>query len=140
VANQAANEALGLLGEQLVLRIECERLTNAGRADLAAKVRHVSVQENDTAGYDILSYDDAGAKVFIEVKTTRGSIDSDFFISASEMAFARAHSAQYRLYRLYDYSDEADSASFYVLKGALEDDERLRLAPTNFKVSMRRQD
>jgi hypothetical protein len=131
---------LGLLGEQLVLRIEQDRLIRAGRADLAAKVRHVSLLENDTAGYDILSYDDDGKKLFVEVKTTRGAIDSDFFISASELAFARLHSEQYRLYRLYEYSDELDSASFYVLTGAPEDYEQLCLAPTNFKVSVRRQD
>jgi hypothetical protein len=86
------------------------------------------VLENDTAGYDILSYDDAGDKIFVEVKTTHGSIDADFFISASELAFARAHSAQYRLYRLYDYSDETDSARFYVLTGAVEDHEQSCLA------------
>ncbi|SDC80355.1 protein of unknown function [Massilia sp. PDC64] len=140
VANQAANEALGLLGERLVLRIEQERLTNAGRTDLAAKIRHVSVLENDTAGYDILSFDDVGEKVFIEVKTTRGSIDSDFFISASELAFARGHSAQYRLYRLYEYLDDVDSAKFYILTGAPDDHKQLSLAPTNFKVSMRREE
>lgn len=140
IANHVANQELGLLGELLVLRIEQERLIAAERPDLAAKVRHVSVLENDTAGYDILSYSDDGEKIFIEVKTTRGSIDSDFFISASELAFARTHAARYRLYRLCDYSDELDSASFYVLNGLPEDDERLQFAPTNFKVSIRRID
>lgn len=115
IANHAANQELGLLGELLVLRLEKDRLIAAGYPDLAEKVRHVSVLENDTAGYDVLSYEENGTKLFIEVKTTRGQADADFFISASELAFARAHRAQYRLYRLYDYSDELDSASFYVL-------------------------
>jgi hypothetical protein len=56
IANETANEKLGPLGEQLVLRIEQERLTGADRPDLAAKVRHLSLLQNDTAGYDILSY------------------------------------------------------------------------------------
>ena len=139
IGNQVANQELGMLGELLVLRNEQQRLMNDKRPDLAAKVRHVSVLENDTAGYDILSYQLDGQKLFIEVKTTRGPIDSDFFISASELNFARAHAAHYRLYRLYDYSDERDTAGFFVLDGAFEQDGRFCLASTNFRVSLQRE-
>lgn len=139
LANHAANQELGLLGELLVLRTERTKLIAAGRPDLAERVRHVSVLENDTAGFDILSYEDDGTKLFIEVKTTRGKADADFFISASELAFAKANSAQYKLYRLFDYLDESASAQFYVLSGAPDGHEQLRLAATNFKVSIRRE-
>lgn len=139
IADQQANQELGLRGELLVLRTEQEKLTTAGRSDLAAKVRHVSVLENDTAGYDILSFEQDGTKRFIEVKTTRGALDADFFISANELAFARSHQELYHLYRLYDYSDELDSAKFYVVNGAPDANLHLRLVPTNFKVIVRNQ-
>jgi hypothetical protein len=98
---------------------------------------NISTSARKTVGYSRCPYVDGGEKIFVEVKTTRGSIDSDFFISASELAFARTHSPQYRLYRFYDYSDDLESAKFYVLSGALDGHEQLCLAPTNFKVSMR---
>lgn len=139
IGNQVANQELGMLGELLVFRIEQQRLLDAGRPDLAAKVRHVSVLENDTAGYDILSYQLDDKKLFIEVKTTHGPIDSDFFISASELSFARAHVADYRLYRLYDYLDDRDTASFFVMDGTFGHDDRLSLAPTNFRVGLKRE-
>jgi hypothetical protein len=140
IANQEANQKLGLLGELLVIRMEKERLTDSGLPELAAKVRHVSVLENDTAGYDILSFDDDGNKFFIEVKTTRGSADADFFMSANELAFAAQHRDHYRLYRLYDYADVTDSAKYFVLKGDVRESEVLRLTPTNYKVSIQAAD
>lgn len=140
LANHEANQKLGLLGELLVMRREQERLTAAGLHKLAAKVRHVSVAENDTAGYDILSFDDDGSKRFIEVKTTRGGADADFFMSAKELVFSALHSKSYHLYRLYDYIDVTDSAKYFVLKGDVGQSESLRLLPTNYKVSIKPED
>lgn len=140
ISNQQANQQLGLLGELLVLKMEKQRLEAAGRPRLAAAVRHVSVLENDTAGYDILSFENDGSKRFIEVKTTRGSADADFFISASELIFASRHSSNYYLYRLYDYIDISDSAKYFVLKGDLRERASLQLVPTHYKVSIRAMD
>lgn len=140
LADHAANQKLGLLGELLVLRWERKRLAAAGLHELAARVRHVAVTENDTAGYDILSFDDDGNKRFIEVKTTRSGADSDFFMSAKELVFAAAHSNGYHLYRLYDYVDDTDSAACFVLKGDVEKNGLLQLLPTNFKVSIKADD
>lgn len=140
IANHQANQQLGMLGELLVLKVERERLLAAGHPELAAQVRHVSVLENDTAGYDILSFDDDGTKRFIEVKTTRGSSDSDFFISANELVFASLHAPNYYLYRLYDYVDFTDSAKYFVLKGDIKSSGFLELVPTAYKVSIKKQD
>lgn len=60
-------------------------------------------------------------------------------ISASELTFARAHVANYRLYRLYDYLDDVDTAGFFVMDGTFEHDARFSLAPTNFRVSLQRE-
>jgi hypothetical protein len=140
LANHEANQKLGLLGELLVLRREKERLTAAGLHELAAKVRHVSVVEDDTAGYDILSFDDDGSKRFIEVKTTRSGAGADFFMSTKELVFSALHSKSYHLYRLYDYVDVTDSAKYFVLKGDVGTSESLRLLPTNYKVSIKSED
>lgn len=136
VANQQANQELGMLGELLVLRMEKKRLEDAAHPKLAAQVRHVSLLENDTAGYDILSFETDGSKRFIEVKTTRGSADADFFISASELIFSSVHADRYYLYRLFDYVDSTDSAKYFVVKGDIRNSAHLRLVPTNYKVAI----
>ena len=86
----ARNRGLGLKGELLVLEFEKAHLDTIGRKDLAELVRHVSVQEGDGAGYDILSFDDLGRKKYIEVKATSGGLSTDFFISPNELAFAKS--------------------------------------------------
>jgi hypothetical protein len=138
LANHAANEELGLLGEKLVLRMERERLASHGRPDLAECVRHVSLIEFDCAGYDILSFELDGRKRFIEVKTTCGGIDADFFMSANELAFSERQAAAYFLYRLYEFNRELNSAKYFVLTGALAENAQLTLLPTNFRVGFTR--
>jgi len=44
-----------------------------------------------------------GSSRFIEVKTTKGSGNTDFFISANEVEFASRHGDACYLYRLYDF-------------------------------------
>ena len=65
----------GLLGEKLALEREKKRLTKAGLATLAARVKWVS-RDSVSAGYDILSYDDMGRKKLLEVKASEGDSKS----------------------------------------------------------------
>ena len=67
------NRALGEAGEALVLDTEQRRLRDADGIDLGTKVRWVSKEDGDGAGYDIRSFDPAsGAERLLEVKTTYG--------------------------------------------------------------------
>ena len=91
----ARNRALGRAGECLVLHYERETLMCKGRPDLAQRVRYVAEIEGDGAGYDVLSFAEDGTVKYIEVKTTRGSAETAFFLSANELAFAGQHSTHY---------------------------------------------
>jgi len=42
-------------------------------------------------------------ELYIEVKTTRFGIASQFYISPNEVNFSKAKSEQYSLYRVYDF-------------------------------------
>ena len=75
----------------------------AGRADLADRVRHIAEIEGYGLDYDGSSFEVEGSELHIEVKTTRGGADKDFFVSANEVEFSSRHSASYCLYRLYDF-------------------------------------
>ena len=66
------NRALGLAGEKLILAHERANLIDAGRFDLAERVRWISQEDGDGAGYDIASFFPQGKSRLIEVKTTCG--------------------------------------------------------------------
>jgi hypothetical protein len=97
------NRALGKAGEAMVLEFEQRRLHDAGRKDLAGKVRWVADIEGDGHGYDIASFSTAGEKRLIEVKTTNGHQRTPFFLTRNEERVSREQEA-FRLYRLYDFA------------------------------------
>lgn len=82
-AIEEARRQIGALAQLRVLEAEIERLTKAGRSDLAKKVEDVSA--NASLGYDISSFGTDGSDKFIEVKAAaaRGSAWR-FFLSENE--------------------------------------------------------
>ena len=124
------NTNLGLSGELLVLEYTRSQLIQAGRQDLADRVIHKSVVEGDGAGYDIESFKEDGSPLYIEVKTTKGGINSEFFISPNELAFSEEHADDYELIRVYEYNSKFNSGKFYKLVGNLN--RKLNLKPTQY--------
>lgn len=101
-ARDARNRALGHKGEELVYQYECARL-GSERPDLARKVRWVSEEDGDGAGYDILSFDLAGKERLIEVKTTIGHQTTPFYISSNEFELSQERPDQFCLMRVFDF-------------------------------------
>ena len=127
VKKQRENSRLGKVGEQWVYKCEMKRLSDAGRHDLAKKVVWYA-QDDDTKGYDILSFDEDGKEFFIEVKTTNGGQNTPFYISAQEMAVSHAFPEKYRLYRVYDFQKAAK------IRVIIGDISLLNPKPTNYIV------
>jgi len=98
------NRKLGYDGEEMVLRFEQQRLRQLERADLANKIRWVSQEDGDGAGYDILSFDHKGKERFLEVKTTVGSQTAPFYLTRNELSFSNERPKEFRICRLYDFS------------------------------------
>ena len=73
VERDLRNRLLGRAGEEFVLEIERKKLEKLQRLDLLKKVRWISAEEGDGAGYDILSFEPDGRELLIEVKTTNGA-------------------------------------------------------------------
>jgi hypothetical protein len=113
----AHSRKLGEQGERFVLDLECRRLRDAGKVDLEGKVEWVSDTLGDGAGYDIRSFDDDGAEMFIEVKTTKGPEATAFYISANELRCSKERDASYRLYRVFDFKKA--NPKLYRLTGPL---------------------
>jgi hypothetical protein len=115
-----------------VVDLEMRALEAMGRPDLAARVRHIAVDVGDGAGYDVLSYDADGESKFIEVKTTKGGAETDFFASENERRFAEKAGEAYHLYRVHDFDANLGVGDVYVLRGPLADNFTLR--PTQYRV------
>jgi len=98
------NRALGEAGEALVLDNERRHLRYADRTDLANKVRWVSKEDGDGAGYDIRSFDPgSGAERLLEVKTTYGGQRTPFLLTRNEKSLSDERPDAFRILRLYEF-------------------------------------
>jgi hypothetical protein len=95
------NRSLGKAGEAFVVDLERKRLAEADCADLARKVRWISEEEGDGAGYDILSFNPGGHERLIEVKTTNGAARTPFFLSRNECDLATERPEYWSIYRVH---------------------------------------
>jgi hypothetical protein len=121
-----------LWNEERIVEFERRTLIALERSDLARKVRWISEEEGDGAGYDIRSYDPSGAELLIEVKTTRGGNTTPFYLTRNENDLAAERPDAFRLYRLYDYSKRP---GLFTLTPPLE--QVLQLEPMTFRASLK---
>lgn len=98
------NRKLGRAGEECVFHFERMQLKDSGRDDLARRVRWVSQEDGDGAGYDIASFTPVGRDRLIEVKTTNGWERTPFHISRNELEVASERSGNWQIFRLYDFA------------------------------------
>ena len=126
------NRALGRAGELVAIAHERAVLAGAGRDDLARNVRWVSDEDGDGAGYDIASFTPGGRTRLLEVKTTRGWERTPFYITRNELAVAEERRAEWRLFRLWNFSREPKA---FELAPPLE--RHVSLMPTVYQASFR---
>ncbi len=107
------NRALGRAGEERVLAHERATLRSSGRDDLARKVRWVSEEDGDGAGYDIASFTPKGQERLIEVKTTNGWERTPFVITRNELEVANERRSDWCLFRLWNFSREPKAFELY---------------------------
>ena len=124
------NRVLGRAGEERVLAYERSVLRSAGRDDLARKVRWVSEEDGDGAGYDIASFEQDGRSRLIEVKTTNGWDRTPFHITRNELAVAEERRAEWCLFRLWNFSREPKA---FELRPPL--DAHVSLTATSYRAS-----
>lgn len=112
---EARNQSLGRAGEELVLEFEHQRLWRAGQKTLAERIEHLS-EKDDGYGFDILSFETDGRERLVEVKTTRFGALTPFFASKNEVDISDERSAEYHVYRLFDFSK---SPRLFTLGGSM---------------------
>jgi hypothetical protein len=124
------NRKLGREGEELVLYFERQRLQLQDRVDLAKKVKWISQEEGDGAGYDILSFDHQGNERLLEVKTTVGVDTTPFYITRNELSLSSERPEAFRLCRVFDFSTHP---RMFELAAPLES--LVHLSPLSYEAS-----
>ena len=127
-----AQKDLGDAGEELVAKHEENVLRKNGQLKDAERVDIVE----DGRGFDVLSFDTQGNPKYIEVKTTRGSAQSPFYLTDNEIAFLDQNRGSYCIYRLYNYVEETNSADCFVLNDHIRG--QILLRPTTFQVTIKK--
>lgn len=133
VQNNIENKRIGDLGELWVIKYEIEKLKHANKHNLIGKIKHTSKDEGDGTGFDIQSFDKIGNKIFIEVKTTKGSKNSTFFVTRNELERSKKEKDNYYLYRLYNFNDKLETADLLIIKGDLSN---LCEFPSIYKINL----
>ena len=131
-ARDARARLLGEAGEEFLFHAEQNRLSAAGKDDLANRVRWVSKEDGDGAGFDILSFSEGGEERWLEAKTTNGPRTTPFWISENELRVSEKRRDVFRLVRLYDFSR---MPAAYQLKPPLAD--FVHLTPTKYFATLR---
>ena len=125
-----------MAGERAVAAREQQWLGDNGRPDPAAAVRHAAELEGDGAGYDVASCELDGSPRYIEVKTTRGGAETDFYMSANEVEFSRRRADTYYLYRVFDFTPELGRGKYYVRHGSLAGSPSLQLDAVQYRARL----
>lgn len=124
------NRKLGRDGEEMIFNFERQRLQKLDRPDLARKVKWISEELGDGAGYDILSFDAKGRERLLEVKTTVGADVTPFYITRNELSVAEERPDAFRLCRVFDFTEHP---RMFELAPPLE--KFVHLAPLSYKAS-----
>ncbi len=128
---QKENQRIGNLGEKYVLLYEQERIK---KWSVKKTVEHVSKSKGDGLGYDILSFDKNGLPKYIEVKTTKSGLVTQFFITRNELERSKKEQNSYLLYRLYNFDEDRLTADLFIHRGDLTE---YCINPTTYKVNLK---
>lgn len=110
-----SNKAIGEAGELLVMEHEMNKLKKLGMDKTPI---HIALTD-DNAGYDILSFNTEEEEIYIEVKTTTGTIQQPFFVTANEVKVSEEKGDNYFIYRLYEFDKEMNAARMYQQEGPI---------------------
>ncbi len=135
IQNNIENKRIGDLGELWVINYEKQKLLKANKSKLSEKVKHVAKDKGDGLGYDILSFDTNGNEIFIEVKTTKGKVNSTFYITRNELEKSKIEQDDFYIYRVFNYDNENSKTELLIIKGDLT---KLCEVPLTYKVNMKK--
>lgn len=141
--NQSKNNVKKILsgkkGELIVLEVEKYKLKYLGLNELATKVELIAQVKDDIPldglGYDLISYNEQGEKICIEVKTNKGEKEKPFFISKKEIEVMENISIKYGCnHSLIYYVLDKGDGNITIKKIDYTDFKNYQLEPVLYKI------
>lgn len=138
VAQSERNAKAGLNAENIVMENERKFLMSNARLKKYIKyLKHVSQEDGDGAGYDIISYrlnkNNRVEKHYIEVKATNISKGTPFYMTENERSIAENLGGKYSIYRLYPSQKDDKAYDYYVIDDPINTN-AVQLEPTMYRV------
>lgn len=133
VEREIRNTKLGEAGENWVMNFEKQRLISIGKEYLASQIVWASKEIGDGLGFDIISFNSSGDKIYIEVKTTCLGKYSAFYLTQKEVETSLKLKSNFIIYRVFDFNKET---KLFTVDSSLEDS--LDLIPTTFRATVKK--
>jgi hypothetical protein len=136
VLREIATVATGKRGEMIVYRKEQDRVAALGLDPNAVFWRS---KDDELAAIDIISFDERGDRIYIEVKATSASDPTTpFDVSRSELLEAGAYGDRYYIYRVTDTNSAKPRITRWSnpMKLVRENQGRLFLAGAQMELSL----
>ncbi|VVB90060.1 Uncharacterised protein [uncultured archaeon] len=129
------NQKTGKKGERLVFREEKKYLEKIGRMDLIKKLKHIS-NEDDSAGYDILSFDEKGNEKYIEVKSTTSKVSNVHHFNISSNEYEKGRKIKnYHIYFVFETNTK--NPKIFPLERPFDLPETIiKVTPANYDVKI----
>ncbi len=129
------NKKLGERGERIVLKYEKDTLQKNKLERLIERIKQVS-KENDSLGYDILSFNFNGNEKYIEVKSTLATPkDINFFLTHNEYLKAQELRENYYLYIVYE-ANTSNPKILMIKNPFIIQKENIEMNPMNYRVTI----
>lgn len=112
----SSRSELGYKGECFVVGYETKEILSFAEDD-TDRIIHLSEEQGDGAGFDIISLNRDGSSKYIEVKTTIGSLDVPFYMSDNERNFFKLHkdSKDAYVYRVYNFDTKKNVGEIEII-------------------------
>lgn len=126
---------LGFLGEKFIISYETKKVLDFAAHDLG-RIIHLSKEQGDGAGFDIISLNHDGSDKYIEVKTTQGGADTPFYMTENERAYFELNKDEDNLfiYRVFNFDIDKREGEVRVIP-AKELFSQYGFDPISYKVS-----
>jgi hypothetical protein len=124
---------IGFLGELYILEKEQIQFASQSKIFNGEAIVHISV-ENDSEGYDIISFTDTGERKYIEVKTTTGNEFEPFYLSNCEME-AMNRLNNYWIYRVYNFDIDLRKGDLFKIDCKKDFGSYFTIQSSSFKVT-----
>jgi hypothetical protein len=124
---------IGEMGELFVIEREKEKLIQKDLKSLSEQIQHVS-KTDDSKGYDIISFFEAGKPKFIEVKTTTENFTAPFYLTEKEL-YSMKKMDNYFIYRVYNFDMESGKGSIFTINGKSDIEKYYQLEAASYRVS-----